>query len=291
MNRLRQRGVEGRLPNVVRIVVSVKSAMVAPALSALYDACVAAPASDAPRIAFAAALDARGDAWGAFVQTQLKLTAALRANDDNKALELEAAANAQGRGHAREWANGLAEIASVVEFSRGLVESIVIDAATFVAHADEIFQRAPIRYVVLKDVGDHLAAVLGLPHLAQLVWLSFGGDRTHPIGDSGMQKLAACGSLENLRVLDITFQSVTRRGLEALCASPVLRSLVCVELAGNEFSSPIEEIDTDWASGRDVAESLRLPELGQELEAKYGPLAWLHPVTRLAHRPPRFEEL
>lgn len=265
--------------------------MLAPPLSALYDACVAAPAADAPRIAFAAALDALGDVWGAFVQTQLKLTAALRAKDDDKALELDDAANAQLRGHSREWANGLAEIASVVEFSRGLVESIVIDAATFVARAGEIFRRAPIRDVVLKNLGNHLDAVLAVPQLTQLVWLSFGGDRAHAIGDAGIEKLATCRSLSNLRVLDIAFQSATMHGLEALCASSALRSLIYVNLAGNKFPSPVEEISTDWASGRDVAESLHLPELGKQLEAKHGPLAWLHPVTRLAHRPPRFEEL
>ena len=265
--------------------------MTDPQLAAFYAAAVANPSADAPRIALAAYLDQRGEPWGTYIQTQFQLTQALRTGNDSAALALDEQARAQLRGHSREWSNGLSEIARVVDFSRGLVERIMLDARVFVERSAEIFRLAPIRNIILADVGGWLDAVLAVPQLAQLVSLEFGSDRAHRIGDAGVAKLAACGSLRNLRVLDISFQDVTATGLDALCSSAVLRSLIYVNLAGNAFPSPVEDASTDWATGRDVGESIHLPELGSQLEAKYGPLAWLHPVTQLRHRPPRYEAL
>ena len=76
-------------------------------------------------------------------------------------------------------------------FSRRLVERIMLDARVFVERSAELFRLAPIRNVILADVGGRLDGVLAVPQLAQLVSLEFGSDRAHRIGDAGVAKQPA----------------------------------------------------------------------------------------------------
>lgn len=258
----------------------------------LYDAVVAAPDDDAPRLAMADYLDRQGDPWGAFIRAQLALTNALRAGARQEVDQLRDEAERLRRQHGKAWTNGIEALVAMHRFSRGFVEHVTVDAQRYLEGRDELFRRAPIRHLVLSEVGDLLGAILQDRHLSQIVSLYIGNTSgKRPIGDAGLIAIAASQHLRNLKVLDISSQGVGLPGLEALSASKALPSLVDINLVGNRFENPVEQYGEDWATGSVVPESVRLPQLGQELEKKFGDLHWLHAASRLRNVPPAMEEL
>jgi uncharacterized protein (TIGR02996 family) len=260
----------------------------------LYSAVIAAPADDGPRLAMADHLDRQGDPWGGFIRVQLALTRALRAGLEKEVEHLREEAKQLQRRHddGKAWKNSVDALVRHCEFIRGFVEVLLIDATKYLVCADELFHRAPIRHLVLNDAGNLMDQILQNRHLSQLVSLSIGNSsRKEPIGDSGLLVLAQAPNLRGLRMLDVSFQGIGMPGLEALCMSKNLPSLIYVNLVGNHFDDPREDVATDWATGTALPESIRMPAFGKELEAKYGDLAWLHGPSRLRHFPPDRHEL
>jgi uncharacterized protein (TIGR02996 family) len=258
----------------------------------LYDAVVAEPNEDAPRLAMAAYLDRQGDPWGIFIRAQLALTSAARRGAKAEAVLRRDEADQLRRQHEKGWMNGVDALVNLCTFNRGFVEEVSVYAQRYVPHADELFRRAPIRHLVLSDVGDRLAAILHNPHMGQLVSLYIGNrSRGHAIGDAGLMAIAACPYLSRLKVLEVPKQDIGMTGLEALCASKHLPSLLYVNLSGNHVDDPREGYGTDWATGEVERSGAYLPPLGYELEAKYGELPWLHGPSRLVNYPPWMEEL
>lgn len=237
-------------------------------------------------------LDREGDPRGTFIRTQLALTRALQSGSREDVSRYREAAKQLQLQHGKSWTNGADALVTHCKFSRGFVEGVIVDARRYVDHADELFRAAPIRHLVLSEVGDLLGTILRDPHLAQVVSLSIGNtSRKHPIGDAGLIGVAASPHLRGLKVLDVSSQDIGMPGLEALCASKALPSLLDVNLVDNRFDNPVEQYGEDWATGSIVPESVHLPPLGRELEAKYGDLPWLHGPSRLRNFPPRMEEL
>jgi uncharacterized protein (TIGR02996 family) len=260
----------------------------------LYDAVVAAPNDDAPRLAMAAYLDRQGAPWGAFIRAQLALTRALRTGTQDEVEHHREEAKQLQRRHddGKAWTNAVDTLVRHCEFIRGFVEVLLVDASKYLVCADELFHRAPIRHLVLTDVGNLIDQILQNRHLSQLVSLSIGNlSRKEPIGDSGLFALAQASNLRGLKMLDVSFQGIGMPGLEALCMSKNLPSLIYVNLVGNHFDDPREDVATDWATGMTLPESIRMPTLGKELEARYGDLPWLHGPSRLRHFPPDRHEL
>lgn len=260
---------------------------------ALFQAVLDRPAEDAPRALFAAFCDAQGDPYGAFIRAQLARTQALRTGTDEDAWRFyHEAGRIQTEHRTVAWTNGVEKFVESCRFIRGFVEEVVVDARRYLDHADEIFRHAPIRHLVLSEVGDLVTEIARDPHLEQLASLSLDNTyRKHPIGDAGLAAIAASPHLRNLRLLDVSDQGIGTAGLEALGASKTLPSLVYVNLTGNRFEDPREGYGTDWASSRIIHIDSTLPPLGRELEAKYGDLPWLHGPSRLRNYPPDKAEL
>jgi uncharacterized protein (TIGR02996 family) len=257
---------------------------------ALFQAVLDRPADDAPRALFAALLDAQGDPYGAFIRAQLARTRALRSGTDEEAWRLyDEARRIEAEHRTAAWTNGVEKLVKHVQFIRGFVDRVIIDARRYVDHADELYRRAPIRHLVLTEVGDLMTAIARDPHLLQITWLTIEGKP--PIGDAGLAAIAASPHLRGLQVLGAVGQGIGMAGLEALCASKAVPSLVYVNLVGNRFEDPIEGYGTDWATGRIDLNGAYLPPFGRELEAKYGELPWLHAPSRLRHFPPPADEL
>jgi uncharacterized protein (TIGR02996 family) len=259
----------------------------------LFQAVVDRPDDDAPRVRFAEFLDAQGDPYGAFIRAQLARTHALRHRSDEEAHRFgEEARTIENEHRTPAWTNGVEKLVRLPRFIRGFVEKIVVDAQQYLDRADEIYRVAPIRHLVLSEVGDLANAIARDPHLEQVVSLALGNSSgKRPIEDAGIAAIAASPHLRKLKSLEVSHQGITRAGLEALCASKTLPSLIHANVAGNKFEDPVEDVAADWATGRLVAESARLPPLGKELEAKYGELAWLHGPFQLRHYPLNDEEL
>lgn len=253
---------------------------------ALFQAVLDRPDEDAPRFAYAGYCDAQGDPYGEFIRAQLARTQALRHGSDedaSRAYDEAQKVRAQQKGTAA-WSNGVEKLVKHLEFIRGFVDRVVIDARAYLEHTDELYRRAPIRQLVLTGVGDLAPTIAQDPRLSQIRWLSIDGKPT--IGDAGLAAIAASPHLRGLRVLEVSFQGLSMAGLEALCASKQLPSLVYTNVAGNGFEDPIEGYGTDWMTGRIVPDGVYLSPFGKELEKKYGELAWLHGPSRLRHFPP-----
>jgi uncharacterized protein (TIGR02996 family) len=260
---------------------------------ALFQAVLDRPDDDAPRVRFAEFLDAQGDPYGAFIRAQLARTHALRFRSDEEASEFGDKASAIENEHRTPaWTNGIEKLVRLPTFIRGFVENVIVEAQQYLDRADEIYRLAPIRHLVLSEVGDLVTAIARDRHLEQVVSLALANSSgKRPIGDAGIAAIAASPHLRKLKKLEVSHQGITRAGLEALCASKMLTSLIDVNVVGNKFEDPREGYGTDWMTGRVVVEGAYLPPLGKELEAKYGELAWLHGPSRLRHYPPLDEEL
>ena len=262
---------------------------------ALFQAVLDRPAEDAPRTLFAALCDAQGDPYGAFIRAQLARTQALRHGSDEEARKFgHEAARIESEHHTAAWTNGIEKLVTHPQFIRGFVDHVIVDARRYLDDADELYRRAPIRQLVLTDVGDLVAEIARDSRLSQVVLLSLGNaSGKRPIGDAGLAAIAASPHLRNLQVLSVPWQGIGMEGLEALCASKMLPSLVDVNLAGNKFNDLElrESYSTDWASNRIVYIDSMLPPLGRELEAKYGDLPWLHGPSRLRHYPSETDAL
>jgi hypothetical protein len=237
--------------------------------------------------------DAQGDPYGAFIRAQLARTHALRHGSDEDAWRFyHEAERIKSEHRTAAWTNGVEEFVESPRFIRGFVDEVVVDARRYLDHGDEIFRRAPIRHLVLCEVGDLVTEIARDPRLAQLASLSLDNMyRKHPIGDAGLAAIAASPHLRNLRFLNVSNQGIGMAGLEALGASKTLPSLIDVNLTGNRFEDPIEHYGTDWASNRIIHIDSTLPPVGRELEAKYGDLPWLHGPSRLRNYPPDKAEL
>jgi uncharacterized protein (TIGR02996 family) len=258
----------------------------------LYAAVAAEPNDDAPRLAMAAYLDRQGNPWGAFIRVQLALTKALRVGTREEAARYREEAEQLAGRYGSQWANGVAELVDSYKFSRGFVEYVMVDTHRYLSVANELFQRAPIRQLVLLEVGDLLGEVLRDRRLSRLVMLSLENtSRKRPIGDAGAAAIAVAPNLSGLKVLGISRQDVGMPGLEALCASKTLLSLEYVNLWGNRVDDPIEGYGTDWATGAIVREGAYLSPVGRELESRFGEIPWLHGPSRLRNFPPQMEEL
>ena len=76
---------------------------------------------------------------------------------------------------------------------------------------------------------------------------------------------------------------INERGMRALAASAAVRAIPFVLLGGNP-GDPSEQLSLDWDGS--IASSW-LPDLGRELEAAHGTIAWLYPASP-ADRPDRY---
>lgn len=237
-------------------------------VAALHDAVVAAPDDEAPRIAYATAIAATDPERAEFIQAQLELARAWRAEQPGPA---EAARRAQilEHAHGRRWAEGLPATVESYGFRRGFVEDVGMDAAAFLDAAPALFLRAPILHLTLKNVAPVSRRLFASPALTQIVSLSLV---ENDLGDDDIAALAASPYVGHLRWLDLDFNRVGERGLEALAASDKLPRLGYVCLGHNPVDDPTPRHADEYSSDTPAA---------RELQRKYGPRRWL------STKPPR----
>lgn len=236
------------------------------------------PDETAPRQAYAAWLDARGEPLGAFILLQLALSEIERAGGPESAwrsaYEQSQALLAE---HKSTWEAPLRDRVIAQAFHRGFVEEITIDTRAFLDQAADLYAIAPIRHVNLRNAAGLTAELAASPHLARLVSLSLW---RNGIGDEGLRELIASPHLHRVAWLDLSFNDIGETGLEALAACSHLSGLRYLGFAGNRAPDPAAQVSRDIdGSVLDVVET----ELGRRLESTYGPLPWIHAVE---HFPP-----
>jgi uncharacterized protein (TIGR02996 family) len=243
-------------------------------LARLNAAVTADPLADAPRLAYADAVAGADPERAEFIRTTVELTrrrAGHPARTSQEDGELSWRSHEKMTTRGREWARSLRNLVGGFGFYRGFVESVRIDATAFVDLAPRLYRLAPVLQLDLSGVAPVAGRLFGSPHLRQIRTLSL---LRNELGDAEVELLAASPHLGELRWLDLSLNRIGAAGLEALAASPNLPRLEWLGFRVNAVGDPTpqhaDEYDADSAVAR-------------ELQARYGPRAWLS-----AHRRPEW---
>ena len=177
-----------------------------------------------------------------------------------------------------EWGADLLPWVKWVEYGRGFVERVSLPAALFVERAPILYAKAPILHVKLTDAAGHLEAIAASPLVARLLSIDLSENQ---LRDRDALALAESPHLAQLRWLDLGRNRIGEAGIDALAAATARRlpALRFLDLLLNKAQDPTEKWTEDDTGRVDYVDR---PE-GDALEAKYGPLAWLHHRASLAH--------
>lgn len=221
-------------------------------------AILAAPDDDGPRRLYADWLTRRGDPRGEFIRLQLL-------DGDNHAdWRASAAADKIRQEHGDAWVPPIKGL-RVSAFRRGFPDSVFMPGEDFLAGADELFRKAPVREVSLFRAAAQLGRIAALPQLAKLRGLDLGdevdaaafaalvaspwlGDltsfelRASPIGDDGAAALAQAAGLRRLETLVLVGCQIGPEGVRRLAGSPILARLTYLNLAGNPIGTGMVEL-------------------------------------------------
>lgn len=162
--------------------------------------------------------------------------------------------------------------ATDVGHHNGFPYSVNMTADAFIANGVKVVARAPIRSVMItssvKGRGKEIASSSALAKLHKLNLTNTAAT------DADLVAIAASPNAGALRALMLSQNKLTDVALEAIASSPHLRHLEDVHFNLNPGRNPIDEIEFH----QDGITPYRVPtEEGRALEAKYGPLRWLHP--------------
>lgn len=227
----------------------------------LLAAVVADPDADAPRLAYADAVEAADPARAEFIRAQVALA---RSAD----LALAVRTKALAKTHGPRWIAELPALDGVTwgsHFMRGFVADVATASPDALRrHAAALFAAAPVERLTCPGVSPAtLADLLAVPELARVRGLSLPGRRdaeslgnaearlladcaalaglrrlalwNHHLGEPGVQALAGSLHLGQLRSLDLTQNRVPSAGLLALAYSDSLPALTDLHLYGNRI--------------------------------------------------------
>jgi uncharacterized protein (TIGR02996 family) len=231
---------------------------------------------DAPRLIFADWLDEQGDPRGEFIRLQVAL-ARLHGEDPVRIELLDREAALLGR-YYTHWSQEFRGIVGGPEYYRGFVETVFMEARTFLRRADDLFRLAPVRHIQFLDVGNSLGRLMQSSHLAKLSSLTIYAQH---VGERLTRALVDSPHLGELRTLNIGRNNVGDRAAERLACSPRFRQLTTLDLSDNTISD---------SGARAIAASSNLGNLeslalrGNELtRAGLGSLCASNELIRLRH--------
>lgn len=243
-------------------------------LAALLQAVVDAPTDDAPRAAYADAIAASDPERAELIRIQLVVARARKTHTEPPG----GAPNREGtliRAHGAAWAGDVKPLVAKWQFLRGFVEVVTLDAAAFLAHAAELYRRAPVLHLDLTGVKPVAAALFASPQLGRIQSLRLAGNA---LGDAEAAALAGSPHLGNLAWLDLSRNQIGAAGLEALAASDRLPRLGYLGFAANAIADPTPQHADEYDATSAVA---------AQLQARYGPRAWLDARRRPSWPPER----
>lgn len=191
------------------------------------------PQDDGPRLRYADWLEERCDPLGEFIRVQCRL-ADLPASEPC-VLELETRQRELLAEFEEGWVGELADWVDWWTFRRGFIEEVGASAAQFLAHAADLFQRAPIQEIHLGKVRDQLEPLAASAFLGKTRHLDLSNNH---LRDQGARVLAASPHLAQVRGLNLSSSGIGDPGLRALASSPFLPELRELYLSDNRICSP-----------------------------------------------------
>ena len=232
-----------------------------------------APDDDAPRLAYAQWCDDQGD------EASKARATLIRGQIELDALEPHAEPTAHSLGlrqrvqdvldrHGATWAGPIAGMVDRVHFVRGFVGWVELSAQAWLDHGAQLRALAPIQHLDLTGIRQVDEALFDSPLLAGIRSLSMADCGLH---DIHVQLIAASPHFAELRWLSLAENNLGQPAAEALAASSLLPALSFVELHSNPFN-PTEKLGYDGAE----LVAAWLPDEGKDLEARFGPQAWLY---------------
>ena len=170
-----------------------------------------------------------------------------------------------------EWYREVLPLVDSLDFGRGFVERVTLPAQAFLERAPALYSMAPILDVKLTQVRGRCDAVAASSHLERLRSLDLS--ETH-LDDRDVVTLTASPHLHRLRWLSLARNHISQTGLEAFAAASAkaFPSLQYLGFALNDCPDPTD----GWDEVENGELSFYTTTQGRALEAKYGPLRWLH---------------
>jgi len=117
----------------------------------LLAAVCATPDDDAPRLAYAAWCDRRGDPRGEFIRVQVELAKFGRNTDSNEWQSLDRKSWRLLDVSKNAWLAPIVDIASDPEFHRGFITQVTMRAQEFLEKYKLLYSTAPIQHITLKQ--------------------------------------------------------------------------------------------------------------------------------------------
>ena len=219
---------------------------------ALFAAIIAHPAEDTPRLAYADWLDEHGDTDRArFIRLQYEIEKLPPIGP--KASKAKKESEALLKKHEKKWAGEIAGLVEYYRFRRGFVELIRVTVPMFLERGKRLFELAPVRAVVINQLGNGMPALAASPLLGRAESLTFGSYIMDQLHDNGrLEQLLDSPYLPGVRRLLLDMQRLDDADAERIARCPHLGALEHLDLSWNSV----------FATGlRAVAHSDRLPAL------------------------------
>ena len=244
-----------------------------PEEEALLKAVCDEPYEPAPRLAYAAWMEAQSPPreQGELIRLAVEmdgrsLIKATTVDEKMRLMEAEERIRALAQ-VADAWKADVLTIADDCVLYQGLPAGITLRAETFIQRSAELFKMAPIVYLQLTDARPHLDDVYEVPELEKVRALSLAGQG---LDSDDMVMLARASALTSLWYLDLSDNAIDVDGVESLAVSEELSELTHCILDGNPG-------DVHERCGlEDAIVHVWMPAGGDELEAVYGRVPWLH---------------
>jgi len=194
------------------------------------DAVFARYHDDGPRLIYADFLEDTGDAdRAALVRVQLALARMpeehpRRPELANREAELLVA-------NLPRWTEHLADLlAGPPQFRRGVLDSVSVDSAVFLARGEELFARVPVRRLRLLDDEGLLPKLIQSPLLIAIRELDLCDN---DLGNGGVDLLTRSRHLHHLEALDLGFNGIDDAGVTALARASSFQALTTLALNDN----------------------------------------------------------
>ena len=143
------------------------------ALAGLYQRVVAAPLDDTPRLAYAEAVQDADPERTEFIWMQIEQRRLRRDRvNEERQQELSLRTFYLRSDRSAEWAREVRTLVAGYQFFRGFVEAVWLDAATFLARAAELYERAPVLQLYLSGAAPVAEQLFASPYLRRIRGLS-----------------------------------------------------------------------------------------------------------------------